>query len=83
MKRAAPTSQFILLFVSFSGLTVHSLLGHPDFVQSLYLGVGAFVGGLIGARLSLEIREKYLRILISAIIFITAIKMILDSFAAF
>jgi len=34
MKRAAPTSQFILMFASFSGLIVHSMLGHPDYNQA-------------------------------------------------
>ena len=80
MKKAAPTSQFVLLFAAFSGLIVHSILGHPDFIQSLYLAVGAFGGGLAGARLSLEIKERYLQILISVILFIVAIKMAYDSF---
>jgi uncharacterized membrane protein YfcA len=62
MKNAAPTSQFILLFVSLAGLVTHSILGHPDFTQSLYLAIGAFAGGLLGARLSLEIKEKNLQI---------------------
>ncbi len=82
MRRAAPTSQFVLLFASFSGLAVHSALGHPDFLQSMYLAAGAFVGGLVGSRLSLEIREGYLRILVSAVLFVAAVKMILDSFEA-
>ena len=34
MKKAAPTSQLILLFASLSGIIVHSILGHPDFLQS-------------------------------------------------
>ena len=34
MKKAAPTSQMILLFASLSGVIVHSLLGHPDFLQA-------------------------------------------------
>jgi len=45
MKKAAPTSQLILLFASFSGLATHSLLGHPDYFQSLLLAIGAFGGG--------------------------------------
>jgi len=82
MKRAAPTSQLVLLFASFSGLVTHSVLGHPDFLQSLYLAAGAFTGGLIGARLSLEIRERYLQVLVSAVLFAAAVKMILDSLEA-
>ncbi|MDX1595851.1 MAG: sulfite exporter TauE/SafE family protein [Nitrosopumilaceae archaeon] len=79
MKKAAPTSQFILLFASFSGLVVHSILGHPDFLQSGFLAIGAFVGGLVGARLSLDIKERYLQILVSVVIIAAAIKLFLDS----
>ena len=79
MKKAAPTSQFILLFASFSGIIVHSLLGHPDFLQAGLLASGSFAGGLVGARLSLEIRERYLQILVSIIIIAGAIKLFFDS----
>ena len=79
MKRAAPTAQLVLLFASFSGLAAHSLLGHPDFVQAGYLTAGAFAGGLLGARLSQEIREGYLRILVSAVLLAAAVKMVLDA----
>ncbi len=79
MKKAAPTSQLILLFASFSGLVTHSLLGHPDYFQSLLLAIGAFGGGLVGARLSLEIKEKWLQILVSVVIIVAAIKLFTDS----
>lgn len=79
MKKAAPTSQFILLFASLSGVIVHSILGHPDFMQAGLLALGAFVGGLVGARLSLDIRERYLQFLVSSIIILTAIKLFVDS----
>lgn len=79
MKKAAPTSQFVLLFASLSGVIVHSLLGHPDFLQAGLLATGSFVGGLIGARLSLEIKERFLQILVSVIIIIGAVKLFFDS----
>lgn len=79
MKKAAPTSQFILLFASLSGVISHSLLGHPDFLQAGLLAIGSFVGGLIGARLSLDIRERYLQILVSVIIIAAAVKLFFDS----
>jgi len=63
MKKAAPTSQFILLFASLSGVIVHSILGHPDFIQSGFLAIGAFFGGLVGAKLSLSVKERNLKIL--------------------
>jgi uncharacterized membrane protein YfcA len=79
MKKAAPTSQFILLFASLSGIIVHSVLGHPDFLQAGFLAGGSFVGGLIGARLSLEIKERFLQILVSVIIIVAAFKLFFDS----
>ena len=83
MKRAAPTSQLVLLFSSFSGVLVHSFLGHPDFVHAGFLALGSFVGGLVGARLSLEIRERYLQILVSVVILLAAAKLFFDSFTGF
>ena len=79
MKIAAPTSQFILLFVSASGMIVHALLGHPDFYQALLLAIGAFGGGLVGSRLSLEITEKKLRIIVTIVMIAAAIKLFIDS----
>jgi uncharacterized protein len=79
MKRSAPTSQLILLFASLSGVIVHSLLGHPDFLQAGLLAIGSFFGGLVGARLSLDIKERYLQILISVVILIAAGKLFVDS----
>ena len=79
MKIAAPTSQFILLFVSASGMAVHAFLGHPDFYQALLLALGAFGGGLLGSRLSLELEEKKLRILVTVVMIAAAIKLFIDS----
>lgn len=79
MKKAAPTSQMILLFASVSGVIVHSLLGHPDFLQAGLLAIGSFIGGLVGARLSIDIKERYLQILVSAVIVIAAAKLFFDS----
>jgi uncharacterized protein len=79
MKKAAPTSQMILLFASLSGVIVHSLLGHPDFIQAGLLSIGSFIGGLVGARLSIDIKERYLQILVSAVIVIAAAKLFFDS----
>lgn len=79
MKNAAPTSQFILLFASASALITHSLLGHPDFYHALLLSSGSFVGGLVGAKISLEIKENSLKILISIVMIAAAVKLFIDS----
>jgi uncharacterized membrane protein YfcA len=79
MKKAAPTSQMILLFASLSGVIVHSFLGHPDFLQAGMLSIGSFIGGLVGARLSIDIKERYLQILVTVVILIAAAKLFFDS----
>ena len=79
MKKAAPTSQLILLFSSLSGIITHSLLGHPDFTQAGFLAIGSFIGGIVGARLSIDIKERYLQILVSMVILIAAAKLFFDS----
>ena len=79
MRRAAPTSQMVLLFASLSGVISHSVLGHPDFAQAGLLAAGAFAGGLAGARLSAGIREGYLRILASVALLAVAAKLFYDS----
>nr|MCH9658009.1 TSUP family transporter [archaeon] len=73
--------QLVLFFASLSGVVVHSLLGHPDFVQAGLLAVGSFFGGLLGARISLRVRERYLQILVTAVLLIVAGKLFLDSFS--
>ena len=79
MKNAAPTSQFILLFAASSAMITHGLLGHPEYVQALLLAAGAFVGGIVGARLSLEIKESRLKILIMVVMIAAAVKLFIDS----
>ena len=79
MRKAAPTSQLVLIFASLSGLIVHSLLGHPDFTQAMLLSIGAFAGGLLGARLSLDIKEVKLKILVTIVLMAAAVKLVIDS----
>lgn len=81
IKRAAPTSQTILIFASFSGLIVHGLLGHPDLLLAAFLAAGAFIGGITGARISIEAGEKNLRILTFGMILAASAKMFYDSVA--
>lgn len=78
VKNATATSQLILLFSSAAGLLTHTFLGHADYTYALLLSSGAFFGGLVGARLSVEIKENSIRIMISAAMVATAIKLFLD-----
>ena len=80
VKRATATSQLILMFSSSAGMISHLLLGHADFEYALLLSIGAFIGGLVGARLSVEIKENSIRLLISIAIIAAAVKLFIDSF---
>jgi uncharacterized membrane protein YfcA len=80
VKTATATSQLILMFSSTSGMMAHVLLGHSDFNYALLLSIGAFVGGLIGARLSIDLKENSIRLMICAAIVAAAIKLFMDGF---
>lgn len=81
MKLAAPTSQFILMFAAASGMIVHSMLGHSDYVQAGLLSAGAFVGGIVGSKLSLRVNEKKLRIFVTIVLALTSVKLFMDAFS--
>lgn len=78
MKKAVATSLLILLFASLSGVIIHTMLGHSDFLQAGLLAIGAFFGGTVGAQLTRKINEKFLQILIAAALIAAAMKMFLN-----
>lgn len=80
VKNATATSQLILMFSSFSGLVSHALLGHADFQYALLLSIGAFAGGLVGAKISVDMKDNSVRILIIAAMLVVVVKMFLDAF---
>jgi uncharacterized protein len=80
MKLAAPTSQFILMFAAASGMIVHSLLGHPDYIQAGLLSIGAFAGGIVGSKISSRVDERKLKIFVTIVLAITSIKLFMDAF---
>lgn len=79
MKLAAPTSQFILMFASASGMIMHSILGHPNYYDAGMLSIGSFIGGIVGSKLSTHIDETKLRMFITILIGATAVKLIIDA----
>lgn len=81
MKLAAPTSQFILMFTAFSGMIVHSILGHPNYYEAGILSIGSFIGGMVGSKLSTRVDEKKLRLFVTIILGITAVKLVIDALA--
>ena len=76
--RAGPTSQLALLITSLAGVFTHAILGHSDYIYAISLSAGAFVGGQIGARLSLYIKESILQKILSISLIAIAVKLIFD-----
>lgn len=62
--RAAPTSILALLFTSIAGIATHGILGDTDAILALLLSGGGLIGGMVGAKISLSVGEKYLRALV-------------------
>jgi uncharacterized protein len=81
MKLAAPTSQFILMFAAFSGMIMHSILGHPNYYEAAMLSIGSFAGGLIGSKLSTRVDERKLRLFVILVLGVTAAKLVIDALA--
>ena len=78
--RAAPTSQFVLLFVSSASLIAHAALGDINFAHTLYMLAGALAGGMVGAHLSKRVKDTYLRVLVAGMLFVVAAKMLLGTY---
>jgi uncharacterized membrane protein YfcA len=78
MYEAAPTSQFIIMVSAVTGLAIHVMLGHPDYLHALSLAIGAYAGGTIGAELSAHLRERLLRIFLSMSLLIVASRLLFE-----
>lgn len=79
MRDSTATSQAILVPVSLAALLSHSALGHPEYLDALFLMIGGIVGGLCGAQVSVKISEAYLKISASTVMGLAAIRLALDS----
>lgn len=79
MRDSTATSQAILVPVSLAAVTSHAVLGHPDYYQALFLVIGAVVGGLCGAQVSVRINNTYLKALASVVMGLAALRLALDS----
>ena len=79
MMRAAPTSMFALMLTSIAGVITHGILGHTDMLLAALLSAGALAGGMAGARLSLVVGERYLRVLATIVMVGVASKLVWDS----
>jgi uncharacterized protein len=72
------TSLFQILFVTIAATMMHSVTTRAvDIVLSVLLLIGSVTGAQIGARFANRLRPEYLRLALSAIVLIVALRMVL------
>jgi uncharacterized membrane protein YfcA len=76
---AIPTSMFIMIFTSISGVTNYALQGVINPLFALYLGVGSIFGAQVGAYASKKLSSKSLLLVFAAMLIIASVNMILKS----
>jgi uncharacterized membrane protein YfcA len=70
------TSLFQILFVTMSSTMMHSLTTKAvDIVLAVLLLIGSVTGAQVGAKLAQRMRPEYLRLLLSAIVLLVALRM--------
>ena len=76
MKETAVMSQPALIVIAFVGLVSHVSFGHIEVYQAMALLAGGFGGGLLGVRLSRRLKGRHMRMILSALIFSAAARLI-------
>lgn len=76
-KTAHATALLIILPLCMVSSIVYICNGVVDWGQTLFVGIGACIGGLIGASLLKKLSNKAIRIIFSIIMLIAGIKMII------
>lgn len=72
------TSLFQILFVTISSTMMHSMTTKAvDIVLAVFLLIGSVIGAQIGARIAQRMRPEYLRLVLSAIVLLVAVRMAL------
>jgi uncharacterized membrane protein YfcA len=72
------TSLFQILFVTIASTMMHSVTTHAvDIVLALFLLVGSVTGAQIGARFAQKLPPEYLRLALSCIVLLVALRMVI------
>jgi uncharacterized membrane protein YfcA len=74
-----PTSMFIMIFTSISGVSSHLQQGNVDLPYAIYLGLGSILGAQVGAYSSRKLSSRNLRIIFAIMLIVASINMILKS----
>jgi hypothetical protein len=78
VKTSTATSQFVLIFTSFSGLILFVMQGTPDYQMGIVLSVGGIIGGTIGSQLSMRVNSSFILNIFTALLVIVSLKLIYD-----
>lgn len=70
---AIATSLFVTLFTSFFAIIIYWYRGNIIFLPALCVVIGSIIGTMIGGRISLETKPKWLEIGLSVLVIILAI----------
>lgn len=74
-----PTSMFIMIFTSITGVTSHVQQGNVNLYYALYLGVGSIFGAQVGAYASKKLSGRNLRLVFGVMLIVASINMMLKS----
>lgn len=78
VKSSTATSQFALIFTSFSGLILFVMQGTPDYQMGIILSIGGIIGGIIGSQLSMRVKPSFILNMFTALLVIVSLKLIYD-----
>lgn len=82
IKKTVPMGLLFVIFSGVSGLASLSIAGHVDYVNGLFLGLGSLVGVYFGTIAAIKInreKQRWLNLLFNVVMFILALKQIIDS----
>lgn len=75
-----PTSMFIMIFTSISGVTNYLQQGVIDPLFAVYLGIGSVFGAQVGAYTSKKLSSRNLLLVFAVMLIVASINMMLKSF---
>jgi uncharacterized membrane protein YfcA len=74
-----PTSMFIMIFTSITGVANHLQQGHVNPEYALYLGIGSIFGAQVGAYTGKKLSSRNLKLVFAIMLIVASINMILKS----
>ncbi|MEM0058639.1 MAG: sulfite exporter TauE/SafE family protein [Candidatus Bathyarchaeia archaeon] len=74
-----PTSMFIMIFTSISGVINHVRLGNVHALYAVYLGLGSVVGAQVGAYTSRKLSSRSLSFVFAAMLLVASVNMTLKN----